>query len=111
MGAVFMVRNLKPGMDRFEAVKIRRPEAWDDERFRERFLREIATLAQLRHPGLTTVFRSGESAEGYLWFSMEYLDGKSLDDLTGSRQPPLAPERVLDITRQLCTTLQFIHVK
>ena len=39
MGAVFKVRNLEPGMGRFEAVKIRRPEARDDDLFRERFLR------------------------------------------------------------------------
>ena len=109
MGAVFKVRNLEPGMDRIEAVKIRRPEARDDDLFRARFLREIGTLAQLRHPGITTVFRSGDSAEGYLWFSMEFLDGRSLAELLAPGLPPLTPERVLDITRQLCITLQFIH--
>ena len=109
MGAVFKVRNLEPGMGRFEAVKIRRPEARDDDLFRERFLREIGTLAQLRHPGVTTVFRSGDSAECYLWFSMEFLEGRSLAELLIPGLPPLSPERVLDITRQLCITLQFIH--
>ena len=109
MGAVFKVRNLEPGMERLEAVKIRRPEARDDDLFRARFLREIGTLAQLRHPGITTVFRSGDSAEGYLWFSMEFLDGRSLAELLAPGLPPLTPERVLDITRQLCITLQFIH--
>ena len=109
MGAVFKVRNLEPGMGRFEAVKIRRPEARDDDLFRERFLREIGTLAQLRHPGITTVFRSGDSSEGYLWFSMEFLEGRSLAEVLAPGLPPLSPERVLDITRQLCITLQFIH--
>ncbi len=109
MGAVFKVRNLEPGMGRVEAVKIRRPEARDDELFRERFLREIGTLAQLRHPGITTVYRSGDSAEGYLWFSMEFLEGRSLAELLAPGLQALAPERVLDITRQLCITLQFIH--
>ncbi|MEI6177248.1 MAG: protein kinase, partial [Verrucomicrobiota bacterium] len=107
MGAVFKVRNLEPGMRRLEAVKIRRPEVQDDDLFHERFLREINTLAQLRHPGITTVYRSGDSAEGYLWFSMEFLEGRSLAELLAPGLPPLSPERVLEITRQLCVTLQF----
>jgi serine/threonine protein kinase/tetratricopeptide (TPR) repeat protein len=109
MGAVLKVRNLEPGIGRIEAVKIRRPEARDDDLFHERFLREIGTLAQLRHPGITTVFRSGISAEDYLWFSMEFLEGQSLAGLLAPGLPPLSPERVLDITRQLCVTLDFIH--
>jgi len=109
MGAVFKVRNLEPGMARLEAIKIRRPERRDDDLFRERFLREIGTLAQLRHPGITPVYRSGESDDGFLWFSMEFLDGHSLADLLAPGMAPLSPEQVLDITRQLCVTLQFIH--
>ena len=109
MGAVFLVKNLEPGMHRLEALKIRRPETRDDEQFRERFLLEISTLAKLNHPGLTTVYRSGESDEGYLWFSMEYLEGKTLAELTEYGGVPLPSGRVLDITRQLCQTLQFIH--
>ena len=109
MGAVFKVRNLEPGMGRIEAVKIRRPEARDDDMFRERFLREIGTLAELRHPGITTIYRSGDSAEGYLWFCMEFLEGRSLADLLGPGLQALSPERVLDIARQLCITLQFVH--
>ena len=109
MGAVFLVRNLEPGMNRLEAVKIRRPEIWDDDEFRERFLREIGTLAGLKHPGITTVYRSGESAGGYLWFSMEYLEGRTLAERTGEGAAALPLGRLLDITRQLCQTLAFIH--
>ena len=109
MGAVFLVKNQEPGMNRLEAVKIRRPEARDNDQFHERFLREISTLAELKHPGLTTVYRSGESTDGYLWFSMEYLDGKTLADLTGDGGETMPVGRVLDITRQLCQTLVFIH--
>jgi hypothetical protein len=88
MGAVFKVRNLEPGMERIEAVKIRRPEARDDDLFRERFLREIGTLAQLRHPGITTIYRSGDSAEGYLWFSMEFLEGQPLAGTEAGQKRP-----------------------
>ncbi|MGZ8392434.1 MAG: protein kinase domain-containing protein, partial [Gemmatimonadales bacterium] len=73
----------------------------------ERFLREIKTAARLQHPHILSVHDSGETA-GRLWFTMPYVDGKSLRDrLTQDHQLPL--EEALRITREAAQALRYAH--
>jgi serine/threonine-protein kinase len=46
----------------------------------ERFVREIKVTARLQHPNIVTVLESG-SADGLLYFILEYVDGESLRQL------------------------------
>ena len=56
----------------------------------ERFQREIRVAAGLQHPHILTVHDSG-TADGYLWFTMPFVEGESLRDrLTRERQLPIA---------------------
>ena len=43
----------------------------------ERFLTEIKTTANLQHPNILPLFDSGE-ADGFLFYVMPYVEGKSL---------------------------------
>ncbi len=73
----------------------------------ERFLREIKTAARLQHPHILSVHDSGETA-GRLWFTMPYVEGKSLRDrLTRDHQLPL--EEALRITREAAQALRYAH--
>jgi serine/threonine-protein kinase len=45
----------------------------------ERFLREIAILAQLAHPHILPLYDSGE-ADGVLYYVMPHVEGGSLRD-------------------------------
>jgi serine/threonine protein kinase len=74
MATVYAARDLKH--DRLVALKVLLPElaaTLGPERFR----REIAVAAKLQHPHILSVYDSGESAAGQLWFTMPYVDGES----------------------------------
>ncbi|NOY80583.1 MAG: SUMF1/EgtB/PvdO family nonheme iron enzyme [Kiritimatiellaeota bacterium] len=57
--------------------------------FRERFLREIRTTANLAHPNIIQVHHIGEF-DGRPYYTMEYVAGVSLEDL--KRRPWMATE-------------------
>jgi len=52
--------------------------AADMEHWKERFQREAATIARLRHPNIVRVFGFG-THEGYCYYAMQLVEGVSLD--------------------------------
>jgi hypothetical protein len=104
MGAVYLAR--QPKLDRLVALKILPPEVARDAGFTERFTREARALARLNHPHIVTIFDFGES-DGLYYFTMEYVDGKSVRDLLALGQ--LSPASALRIVPQVCDALQYAH--
>ncbi len=104
MAAVFLARDLKHGRD--VAVKLMRPEL-SAAVGRERFLREVAIAAQLRHPGIVPLFDSGD-AGGVLYYVMPYEEGRSLRDRLASGEPVPLPEALV-ILRDLGDALAYAH--
>ena len=78
MGVVYRARQRSLGRE--VALKLLRPEALYFERARERFRRETAAVAALRHPGIVPVHAAGE-AQGVPYFAMELVDGATLAEL------------------------------
>ena len=76
MGAVY--RATQEGLEREVAIKVLPPEIGDVAGFGERFRREAKTLARLQHPCVVSVFDSGETAAGHLYYVMEFVDGEDL---------------------------------
>src|SRR5215468_3219568 len=78
MGEVYRARD--PKLKRDIAIKVL-PEATaaDPER-RARFEREAQSIAALSHPNIITIY-SVEEADGVLFLTMEYVEGKPLSDL------------------------------
>jgi serine/threonine protein kinase/Tfp pilus assembly protein PilF len=73
----------------------------------ERFQREIMLAARLQHPHILAVHDSGESA-GRLWFTMPFVEGKSLRDrLNREKQLPL--EDALRVIREAALGLEYAH--
>jgi serine/threonine-protein kinase len=73
----------------------------------ERFLREIQTAANLRHPHILPVFDSGE-ADGFLFYVMPHVRGESLRGrLARERQLPV--EDAVQITREIADALAYAH--
>jgi serine/threonine-protein kinase len=73
----------------------------------ERFLREIETTANLRHPHILPLYDSGEAA-GFLYYVMPYVEGESLRDrLDREKQLPL--EDALRIAREVADALSYAH--
>ncbi len=74
----------------------------------ERFRREIGLAARLQHPHILSVYDSGETSAGHLWFTMPYVEGESLRDrLKRERQLPV--DEALRITREVAQALDYAH--
>jgi serine/threonine-protein kinase len=73
----------------------------------ERFLREITTTANLRHPHIVPLYDSGEG-DGVLCYIMPFVEGESLRDrLTREKQLPVRD--ALRIAREVADALQYAH--
>jgi serine/threonine protein kinase len=105
MGAVYRAEDVRLG--RKVALKLLVPELAENERFRERFLRESQTAASLDHPHIVPIYAAGE-ADGQLYLAMRYVEGADLRQLI-AREAPLEPERVLRIAEQVGDALDAAH--
>ena len=104
MATVYLAHDLKH--DRKVAIKVLRPEL-AAALGPERFLREITTTANLRHPHILPLFDSGE-AGGYLFYAMPFVEGETLRDrLVREKQLPL--EDALRIAREVADALAYAH--
>jgi tRNA A-37 threonylcarbamoyl transferase component Bud32 len=73
----------------------------------ERFLREIETTANLRHPHILPLYDSGAVAE-FLFYVMPLVEGESLRDrITRERQLPI--DDALGIAREVADALGYAH--
>ena len=79
----------------------------------ERFLREIETTANLRHPHILPLYDSGTAGLGdggteFLYYVMPYVEGESLRDrLAREKQLPL--DDALQIAREVAGALSYAH--
>jgi len=106
MGEVYLAEEVELG--RKVALKLLARNLSDDERFRERFLRESRLAASLNHPNIVPVYRAGE-AEGVLFIAMHYVEGTDLRELMGENQGGLETVRAVSIVEQVADALDAAH--
>ena len=135
MGAVYKARQKQ--LNRLVALKILPPGIGLDPAFAERFSREALALAQLNHPGIVTLYESGQvqnASSAHLeaspsappsvttgaaaaeaacpamplyFFLMEFVDGVNLQQLLAGGR--VSPREALAIVPQICDALQYAH--
>ena len=106
MGAVY--KGVQRSLDRPVAIKILPSGIEDDAaHYAERFKIEAKAMARLSHPGIVAVFDAGETAEGLLYFVMEFIEGTDVQKMIA--QGPLPPATALAITAHVCDALGFAH--
>ncbi len=105
MGVVFLARDLR--LDRLVAIKALPLHLADDERVRERFLREARTAARLSHPNIVPIHRADE-IDGRVFFVMGYVDGESLAQRVTDRGALPAGE-VVALLRDVAAALHEAH--
>jgi len=104
MATVYLADDLKHR--RKVALKVLRPEL-AQAMGAERFLHEIETTANLRHPHILPLYDSGEAA-GFLFYVMPYVEGESLRErLDREKQLPI-PD-ALAIAREVAGALGYAH--
>ena len=105
MGVVYRATDLSLG--RPVALKMIAPELAQDERFRDRFLREPRIAASLEHPNVVPIHEAGER-DGHLYVAMRYVAGSDLSTVL-AREGRLAPERALAVLAQIADALDTAH--
>jgi YVTN family beta-propeller protein len=106
MGEVFLVRDVRLG--RPVALKVLAASVAEDERFRERLLRESRLAASLDHPNVIPIYEAGEGDDGGLFIAMRYAPGGDLKALL-RREGALNPARAVAIFNQIADALDAAH--
>src|SRR5260370_32153964 len=81
MGIVYKARQI--GLNRLVALKMIRG-AYVDEQGRVRFQSEAEAVARLQHPNIVQIHEIG-TQDGLPFFSLEFVDGGSLDKHVGNQ--------------------------
>jgi serine/threonine protein kinase len=105
MGVVYLAHNRLMGRD--EVLKVMGRHVIERPGVRDRFLREIRSVAKLRHPNIVTAysaFRLGES----ILFAMEYVEGLDLARLVQAKGP-LPVAHACSFAYQAALGLQHAH--
>ena len=105
MGEVY--RALDTRLGRPVALKVLRADYAEDDRFRERLLRESRLAASLDHPNVIPIYEAGEQA-GRLFIAMRFVSGEDLKALL-RREGALDPGRAVAIFEQLADALDAAH--
>jgi hypothetical protein len=107
MGAVY--KGKQRSLNRLVAIKVLPPDIDDgDMQFAERFKHEAQAMARLSHPNIAAVFDAGETADGLLYFVMEFIEGTDVAQLIAS-EGQVDPQCAVKITSAVCDALAFAH--
>jgi serine/threonine-protein kinase len=106
MGQVYLAHDADEP-ERLAAVKVLAGELTTSTGAVDRFQLEIKALRKLNHPNVVRFYESG-THNGYLYFVMEYIDGRDFADLlTESGRLPWT--EVLDLAIQVSGALKHAH--
>ena len=107
-GMATVYRAYDPSFDREVALKVLPREFLHDPQFRDRFKREIKTVAKLEHPAIVPVYDVGEEDE-QPFFVMRYMTGGSLSDWI--KRGKFSLQDTARIIERLAEALSYAHAK
>jgi serine/threonine protein kinase len=111
MATVYKAR--QTSLDRIVAIKVLPKRMSDNVEFVERFYYEGKAAAKLSHNNIVQAIDVGSTPDGFHYFVMEYIEGKTIYDLM--QPPPVGEGRnfseaeALDITIQMADALAHAH--
>lgn len=105
MGTVYLVEDL-----RLEGKKWALKEVQLDQHLSETSVDEAQILAQLSHPYLPQIVDySAPDREGYTYLVMDYIQGKTLQDVVDQRNFDLSIEWTIQVAIQVAEVLIYLH--
>ncbi len=111
MATVYKAR--QNSLDRIVAIKVLPKRMSENAAFVGRFYKEGKAAAKLSHNNIVQAIDVGSTPDGYHYFVMEYVEGKTLYDVM--QPPPVGEGRnfseseTLDITIQITNALLHAH--
>src|SRR5262249_59302986 len=106
MGKVYLARQLDLG--RQVVIKVMHDHIMQEEKFRERFQREMLVMARFQHPYAVSLYDASLNDPNGPCIVMEYVRGENLEKLL-QKNGRLSPARVGRVVQQLCDVLQAAH--
>src|ERR1700687_6992 len=82
MGVVYKARDTR--LDRPAAIKVLPAERVGDPERKRRVVQEAKAASALNHPNIVHIYDIG-TASGVDFIAMEYVEGKTLDDVIGRK--------------------------
>ncbi|MBE2223104.1 MAG: protein kinase, partial [Anaerolineae bacterium] len=110
-GMAVVYQGYQASLDRYVAIKVMSHHLADDQTFVDRFQREAAGVAQLRHQNIVQMVDFGIKQD-ISYMVMEYIDGETLKDRlmalnqNGSRMP--LPD-VIRVVNDMAAALDYAH--
>ena len=104
MGVVYKARDTH--LDRFVAIKVLPPEKVFDPTRKARFIQEAKAASALNHPNIITIYDIS-SDNGVDFIAMEFVDGKTLDQLIPRKGMRL--NEALKVAIQIADALARAH--
>ncbi len=112
-GMARVYRALDVRLKRWVAIKVIAAPFRADSDYTRRFEREAQAIAQLEHPHIVRLHRSGE-AKGLLYMAMQYVEGAPLNEVLASYREEgefIEPAEASRIVREVCLALDYAHRK
>jgi len=104
MGVVYKAHDTH--LDRSVAIKVLSADAMSDPERKRRFVQEARTASALNHPNILHIYDI-DRANGIDFMAMEFVQGKTLDQLCAHQGLPLS--EVLNYGRQIAGALARAH--
>lgn len=104
MGVVFKAN--EKGINRTVALKVMLTGTVQIKENTRRFQREAQAAALLQHPNIVPIYKMG-SENGYPYFSMKYIEGKTFDSIIDDQEMKL--QEKVKIFLKICHALDFAH--
>src|SRR6266487_3416020 len=103
-GVVYRAR--QKSLNRTVALKVIGLGQWATQAHLKRFRREAESAANLDHPCIVPIYDVGER-EGSGYFSMKFIDGGQLDEVT--KRQPISARTAAELIAKLARTVHHAH--
>lgn len=106
-GMAIVIQAIEPVLERIVAIKILLPHLASDTTARARFLSEAKAIAKIEHPNVLGIHRVAEHRDTP-YLVMPCVNGSTVSELI-KQQGPVAPDRVVELSIQICDALHAAH--
>lgn len=103
----FVFRAWDVELERTVAVKIQRAGSLSGHEEVDRFHREARSAAQLKHPGIVSLYETAYTEDGVCYLVYEYIEGETLESWLQQHRP--SPQHAAEQIAELAEVLHYAH--